>query len=208
MLIECITHEFIKLPSEIASIRGIINPSIIPFSFLHSPLSHSLSQIHRLGCYAAPEPYKTPLLQAVRLVAVLCQGSRSVCEAAAKSGLLGDLTRFVDASIFPLPPPPPPPFPLTSSHAPLQCCFILLFQSSFVNICTITVKITRTELAIDLFCEALFAWRVASAFGIWSLESVERVAFLLEFVQNWSPSAVPDMGVLFFCFFISFPFYF
>ena len=48
-------------------------------------------------------PYSTPLVQAIRLLSVLCQSSRKVAEVLATSGLMTDITRFVEAGLFSVP---------------------------------------------------------------------------------------------------------
>jgi hypothetical protein len=47
---------------------------------------------------------------------------------------------------------------------------------------------------VDLFCETLFVWKIATSYGI-AFEAVGRVGFLFELAQNWAPAAVPDLGV-------------
>eukprot|EP00026_Physarum_polycephalum_P000376 Phypoly_transcript_00376.p1 GENE.Phypoly_transcript_00376~~Phypoly_transcript_00376.p1 ORF type:complete len:1480 (+),score=208.99 Phypoly_transcript_00376:579-5018(+) len=103
-----------------------------------------------LSSFTGVTPYTTPLVQALRLLSVLCQSSRKIAENIAKSGLMLDITKFVEA-----------------------------------------VQSNRLAVAIELFCESLFMWKVISSYGI-PVDCMRRVGFLFELVQNWSPAAVPD----------------
>ena len=37
-------------------------------------------------------------------------------------------------------------------------------------------------------------WKIMSSYGI-DVECIQRVGFLFELVQNWSPTAIPDIPV-------------
>jgi hypothetical protein len=88
----------------------------------------------------------------------------------AKSGLMTDIIGFIEAG-------------------KCSSLYFKLIQHTIV-------QSNRSEVVIELFCESLFMWKIMSSYGI-QVESIQRVGFLLELVQNWSPTNTPDIAVCF-----------